>query len=333
MRRILVDDVFHNKVVDFFKKELADFTNKALNGLNSIRDTRDKSTYLGLCETEYIEGIILRYNEIILAKPNELNLLIEDFNMLLTKYEITTEFHESVTKALMYSDLREKLVPLIQDIKIKACVYCNAQLTTVVDIDTYKNTSIIYGYKKGDIKTKLGRFELDHFQPKSHFPFLASSFYNLIPCCSNCNKTKSSKPSKFNFYTEEFKEIDAFAFILTDDSKDKYLLSKNPDDLVVQFIHINGNTELLENHKDLFHIEQLYDTQRDVIEELALIEQCYNDSAKADLIENYKALFQNKEMLNRIIIGNYSSPEDIHKRPLAKFTQDIAIELNSTLTD
>lgn len=29
---------------------------------------------------------------------------------------------------------------------------------------------------------------IDHFLPKRKYPFLAVSFYNLIPCCTNCNE-------------------------------------------------------------------------------------------------------------------------------------------------
>jgi len=51
---------------------------------------------------------------------------------------------------------------------------------------------------------------LDHFVPKSDFPYLAISPTNLVPCCSDCNKSKGThKPSSkeqvlFNPYFESF---------------------------------------------------------------------------------------------------------------------------------
>ncbi|MCG7789831.1 hypothetical protein MIS24_08700 [Vibrio parahaemolyticus] len=64
------------------------------------------------------------------------------------------------------------------------CPYCNSEPVTIIDS------------KQGSSKknSKLTLFELDHFYPKSKYPYLALSFYNHIPSCSNCNgKLKRSR--------------------------------------------------------------------------------------------------------------------------------------------
>lgn len=311
MRRVIIDEKIHKSVIDFYDFFLKKINAKPLNKLEEIKESRDSTTCLGKCEIAYIQAIIDNYSEIIIAKPDEMNQFVNNFNLILNETNISKEFHESITSALRYTKLRQKLLPFYQAMNIKACVYCNAQLTVVINIE----------------EDQSGRFELDHFYPTSKFPFLSSSFYNLIPCCSNCNKAKLDKKTLFNLYTENESELRVFAFVLTEDSKDNYLKSKKYEDLVVEFVHLNGDDTMLQNHKTHFHIEELYQTQKDILENLATLEQVYNDAAKADLVENFKELFPDKSMVNRLIIGNYDNPEDIHKRPLAKFTQDIAREL------
>jgi hypothetical protein len=61
---------------------------------------------------------------------------------------------------------------LAENIRINACSYCNRQYTITV-----KN------------KKLLTRPQFDHFFPKSAYPILGLSFYNLIPCCTICNST------------------------------------------------------------------------------------------------------------------------------------------------
>lgn len=55
---------------------------------------------------------------------------------------------------------------------IKACVYCNASYTVATDDDR-------------------ATFQIDHSYPKSKYPFLCTSFFNLQPSCMHCNQIKS----------------------------------------------------------------------------------------------------------------------------------------------
>ncbi|MFX8327742.1 hypothetical protein ABTL71_18955, partial [Acinetobacter baumannii] len=51
------------------------------------------------------------------------------------------------------------------------------------DTCPYCNRSYIYYIsRRKEIKPQI-----DHFFPKSKYPFLAMSFYNLIPSCQTCN--------------------------------------------------------------------------------------------------------------------------------------------------
>ena len=53
-------------------------------------------------------------------------------------------------------------------------------------------TKVVCPYCDGEI----GTAELDHYYPKSHFPLLACSPWNLIPICKSCNDTTLAKGNR-----------------------------------------------------------------------------------------------------------------------------------------
>ena len=65
---------------------------------------------------------------------------------------------------------------IVNRLKAETCPFCNRMYTKTLMMS--KNNARI-------------RPELDHFYPKSKYPYLAVSLFNLIPICSYCNKQKS----------------------------------------------------------------------------------------------------------------------------------------------
>ena len=324
MRRILIDKNLHKSVVDFYTS-ISDV--EIIKSLDELSKNLSKLDYNYSRKKKYIKKIIDEFSLIVTAKPQDIERLKSEFEIIIPHKKITKNFHKKITTVLQYDDIRKKLIPLYKKINIKACVYCNAQLTAVVELDKYKKTVKAKKKKKGDVKTYSGRFDLDHFHAKSEYPFLSISFYNLFPCCSNCNKHKSSNISLFELYTEDSNQLEAFRFKIDNNSKDTYLKTNDVNDLKFEFTQVTGNVDLVNNHKKNFKIEQLYETQKDVFEELIHISEAYNEASKQNLVDTYNGLFKNTDIINRLLIGNYDRPEDVHKRPLAKFTQDIAREL------
>ena len=60
----------------------------------------------------------------------------------------------------------------IEELGLKICPYCGRQHINVAQFPGYSDS----------------KPNIDHFLPKSSYPFLAISFRNLIPCCSVCNE-------------------------------------------------------------------------------------------------------------------------------------------------
>ena len=77
----------------------------------------------------------------------------------------------------------------------------------------------------------------------------------------------------------------------------------------------------------LFHIEGIYKTQLDLIEELIIKSQVYNPSYLKSLKNNFGKLNLHPELFKRMLVGNYTEDYEIHKRPMSKIVMDIAKEL------
>lgn len=88
-------------------------------------------------------------------------MLVDSFNDIL--YHIFVE------------ELYEKVLDKYQFIKnmnLMVCPYCGRQRINVASLPGKRPS----------------KPPIDHFLPKRKYPFLAVSFYNLIPCCTNCNE-------------------------------------------------------------------------------------------------------------------------------------------------
>ncbi|MDY0142024.1 MAG: hypothetical protein RBR97_09030 [Bacteroidales bacterium] len=315
------DDLFVETRKDHFvlpKKRLENFKSSLVVGKHKQ-------------QIEFIEKIIDEYPRILKADPDEMKVLIEEFENILPKPELsrkvpnkkkkTPPFWESIVYAMRYEDLRDKEYKNFSiNEGIKSCVYCNSQLALVVDYSYYNNK------EKKKFKGRKARFELDHYYPKSKYPYLCATFFNLYPTCGSCNRSKSDKEVKFELYTNT-DDLNVFNFWLEDESILKFLNSKNREDINIWFERLDGDLELLNKFNELFQIQGIYDTQKDVAEELILKADAYSETYKKNLSEIFNELFQDVTIVDRLLIGNYDKPEDIHKRPLAKFQQDIARQL------
>ncbi len=192
---------------------------------------------------------------------------------------------------------------ILNVMKVNVCPYCNRQYTFTVNGKT--------------------RPEFDHFFPKSLYPFLAVSIYNLVPSCGLCNKGKSKAlPEKFLYPYEESFEDKGIHFEVCNVVGN--LLKQ--DELVVKLEPSVSHKDLIEQYNDSFKIELLYKQHSDYISELLYKSYIFNDEAIESIYKSYQDLFKSPSDLKRLIIGNYE-PNDFNQRPLSKLTSDIIQQL------
>ncbi|MFY4823147.1 hypothetical protein ACOTVO_10335 [Aliarcobacter butzleri] len=202
---------------------------------------------------------------------------------------------------------------LVENLGIKTCPYCNRSYISFVKNDEKKT-----------------RPQLDHFYPKAIYPFLACSFYNLIPSCSACNHMKSDddsyKDEKDGKLVHPYNVKDSdFTFSYTFNNLD---ILKSIDEKNIKFedeekIKITLDRKY-EKNNEYFQLETIYQNHKDIIIELILKEINYPRSYINELIKNS---FGTEEEIYRFIFSNYLKIDDLHKRPLSKLTRDIVEEL------
>lgn len=330
MRKIKIDKALVVEVDTFcnnlFTNRRQDFVQPLVN-LENLRNRITKLKHK--CYKNYVQEIIDNYSGLLRATPTKMRDFINQFNkkfpnVVLNK-NITSKkrsFYETIVDAMRYEDLREEeFVEYLQNKSMKACVYCNANSTLIVESRTYR-------YKPRKNSIKKARLELDHFHPKSRYPFLCTSFFNLYPVCGYCNRLKSSKEANFELYTEE-DDLEVFEFWIEDESIVNYWNNRNGGckQLKVWLQANNGDVKLLQEHNEMFHVQGVTNCNLDIAEELIHKAIVYTDSYKKSLVYSFKALFPDQTIINRLLIGNYDRPEDVHSRPMAKMTQDIARQL------
>lgn len=336
MKRILLTPVLEINAQDYLKdlRALPDNPEARLERL--IRALSSAGYQDG---EKYVDIIRQHYSEIVTASPEQMVNDIEplftpylalDVSMELsleisgingTKKRVTKKFYSFVVEALRYDDVQAKVFPkYIKKMGIKSCVYCNAQYAVAT--------------KRGKIDEGTifrSTYTLDHHKPKSKYPYLASSFFNLYPCCSTCNQTKSYRDPIFELYvrpSDSTVRRNPFEFRLDSYSFVKYSMSGNVDDLEVSLKTKAGIPQKeLDDYENYFHISDLYNNYNDIVEEVIWKYRMYNEAGRCALRASFESVLPNLTDFNRFILGNYDREADMLKRPLAKLVHDVARQL------
>lgn len=351
MRRILYSTVdviakkYRDNIFSNLKIKPIDNLKKLQSKINSVK-CKGYKKYIN-----YIDEIIKNFcdkknpEDLLLAKPLEVKKSLEkicsslplsanDFfckhaNLNLSQTELenktwggsknTKQFNDAIIDALRYDYVRNSpngFVSYFDDLKIKSCVYCNASYIVNANVKSLT--------PKGKARLNvMGRYELDHFLPKSQFPFLCVSFYNLQPSCPFCNRWKSIKDSDFNLYTDDLKEEDPFEFDLSPKVISSLSIDKRKN--VINVLLNCNDPSLKVNHDSVFHLEDLYKSFDDEVEDLLRLKNAQTKGAQNNILQSFKGLFKNEEVV-RILYGFYED-ENIHKRPLSKLKLDLAKKL------
>lgn len=270
----------------------------------------------------YVKHIIKHYDKIIALKPSQFDEYQECYFSNLSDTELAMKillskpFYQLIVEAMRYDDVRNtEYAPYVRKLGIKTCVYCNAQFSLPT-------------HGKGNANSDVTTYEIDHFYPKSRYPFLCTTFFNLAPSCGPCNRRKNDKSVKFCLYTENKDEDERFPFYfsLDRDSVNKYLITNKKEDL--NFI-LQGEAELLESHK-VFHLDDIYEEHKDVAEELVWRHKIYNKTYRDSILSQFKEIFDKIEdnECYRLLFGIYPSSTRIHKRPLTLFGRNISEQLD-----
>lgn len=282
---------------------------KVKNGLQNISTTTP-------VEKDFIDYLVKEFDNIIKATPVRLKEIAENVDTkypdLLYKNKKQTRFGKKIENEFAYKKFRSssKAIWYGNRLRIKTCLYCNAQSTLLVQKSS---------------RHKL-LFQFDHFFSKSKYPFLSLSMSNLIPCCSNCNISKSKTDFTFNSaihpYYEDINKM--FVFYVEDDDVLNYLIKEQTSRKIK--IKIRSADARVDKHVSSFSLESIYNEHTDFIEELFLKAYHYNSTKRKELIDEFKGIVDDNT-IKRFILGNYYLDEELNKRPLAKMIKDISTQI------
>ena len=292
----------------------------------------EKNPKFGIMGRYIVRVIISNLSHILLATPEEqesithlysvgMSILKRELDVMYskTKDKITVkDFNREIYNAFGYDNYRSDLLPILAEyINIKCCPYCNMHYTL-----------LIYRDMDADKKERLAKFQFDHFFDKSDYPLLSMSLYNLIPSCASCNHSKREKHFSLDFHPYHSDLSKKFKFEITGGMAE--LLFGGNTDMVKVELKAEDTMDavaIAEYYKDL-KLSALYGRHKDIIEEIAaqvyLDDNYYSKASFFDFLKKPDVISSiSADVLRRVRFGNYDSPEDIHKRPMAKFRQDI----------
>lgn len=208
-----------------------------------------------------------------------------------SKYLVGTEYNAS---------------SLIEKLNVNLCPYCNRNY-----INNLRHSS-------GMLKRTS---HVDHFHNKKDYPFLAMSFYNLIPSCYSCNHVKSDDDITYTPYNTNYKANDLLKFQTILRSSD---LVSDTSGFEIEIIPLN---DIIVENIDKFGLNTLYQLHKDIALEIIRKSYIYTNEMIDDLFINFPELLTDEEK-KRLIFGFYANEDDFGKRSLSKFSSDIYKEFN-----
>jgi len=235
--------------------------------------------------------------KLILGNKRQLELIIPQIGIVNEK-----TIHENIFCYENFAGRKYARV-LLEKLNVRVCPYCNRQYTFTLN-------------KSG---TKP---QFDHYFPKSLYPYLSLSLYNLIPSCSICNQAKSdfdtaAEPLLYPFDDEFGHDVKFETKLIENDFSHWMGIGENFNVTIEPLI----NKYKSANEK--LHLTDLYNMHKDYIRDIIRNAIIYTDDKIEELLNQFPTLFASKyDVLNSIFM-TYIDKDDWGKRPLAKLTHDI----------
>ncbi len=205
-----------------------------------------------------------------------------------------------------------------------------------VTVCPYCNRSYIFTVKK-DARNGKARPQYDHFFPKSIYPYLAVSMYNLVPSCAVCNGGKSDVDSfkdKKRRYLNPYVEGYGTKTVLQ-------ITPKKKKDRIHSYVGLaeeytvkpesapdvdKDAANRIQNTWDLLKLGPLYEKHSDYIRNILRAKRIYTEEYLDQLMKSFPGAFDDMDDLKNVVYFNYLDEEDWGKRILAKLTHDLEVE-------
>ena len=199
---------------------------------------------------------------------------------------------------------------------ISVCPYCNRAYVNTYCTETGKT-----------------RPDLDHFLPKSKYPYLSMSIYNLVPSCNVCNSSlKGQRDFNFDEYISPYDNsmedgLVTFSY-KPQDYEELVGLDENSLEILLEYDkERQSDSKRLANNCGVFEIQGLYRNHVNVVKNMLYKRHIYSDEQIDSLYNAYKNLFKSREECEALLF-DIPSKEEVKNTVLGKLKRDIYDEIS-----
>lgn len=290
--------------------------------LDDVNDLR-RSMFWNYLITDNYQNL----KRIIVSRPSDLAQIIIEINYLFgddffcishSYYNADlTGFGEKVKEVFNYQT-RYRSKDFSRDhiakLDLQFCPYCNKEGISIIVI-----TDSVTGAEKTQ-----ALLQVDHFFPQVRYPYLALSFFNLIPACAYCNGTlKGEKDfnliSHFNPYHKSFD--DHFKFYMCN------TITAKSGDIIIDKKNNSGHAESAVIDFRLIERYNTSEVKDEIFAGYRLISNRNSRTLRAisNALAGVLPVFSNQDVLDAFRVPNEKRKIASHR--LGKLKRDICIEL------
>lgn len=229
-------------------------------------------------------------------------------NNLISKYSILNDLKNAFDYNGILGGNKSRAYRLTAAAMHNTCVYCNRQYTFNIVRDGGKNDD-----------NRIARPALDHWFPKSLFPLMSLSYYNLIPSCSVCNSSaKTDEIWMFSTHIHPYltkPDVPQFKF------RYKKGINSNWD------IDFDGLAGIEKNTVESLCLQEAYQAHSDLeVADLIELATKNNGTYMKQLYGTILGLFTgglDKAQAYRLLLGTEMMSDAYKNRPMSKLKRDI----------
>ncbi|RXI25287.1 HNH endonuclease [Aliarcobacter trophiarum] len=304
---ITIDKTYQDKIVEYFSKDIYN-TNEILKEAQYSSVCLNVKDFLGNLTFE--ENGIIKKNVLFSENSNNTKIIEDFFKELINKFgneskDIfinTQKINGSIQCDYSSHDSIEQIKCIKKFILEKyEKMYTNLRNTHGKELIKYSDIFICpYCYRSyiGVIEEEDGKRnitpDLDHFYPKSKYPFLAVTLSNLVPSCLFCNQRAKND---IDFYkTSIYPPNKIFDIIKFDfDPYIGKIFIENYYDLISELKY--------KTHIDTFLVQEVYASHKEILDNLLSKVTKYRISKINDIVK-YTAGLTSSE-IKKIVFYEY----------------------------
>ena len=318
MIKLDYDSFLINKEFDFTKQYFDDLKTitKFEKPNENIEERFDRYKKNDISFKKVFKDFTLK--DILFSDTKKIRIMIQSID---SKIQTLTanqkkEIYEKIKKLFNYSDKYQSkvLTPFFtENFNFRTCFYCNKDFIT--------------NFKK-EKNELVSTFQLDHFYDKGTYPYLALSFYNLIPSCPTCNSSKvkgSANTFENNCIAPNSEKFDfnqkvKFKLLLEPSCENLHIKSKDDIDINLK----ENYSDMYDKYIEIFKLNERYKAHKDIVFDMIQKAELYPESRLKELQDLTGIPFQ---QIKKDIFNLIDENEDLSKQPFSKLIVDMSKEV------